>query len=82
MTLNKCDMDCFNCPYDDCISDSTKNPIKVEKNSGEKKHEYYLQHREERIEYAKKRYYAKREEILKKKKEKYHEIHSEQSNNS
>lgn len=78
MTLNKCDMDCFNCKFDDCISDSTLNPIKIDDKKDQKQHkrEYYLQNREKRIEYASNYYYRKKEEILKRKKEKYNEIHS------
>lgn len=61
----KCDFDCFNCKYDDCISDSTKNPIKVENNQGERKHEYYMKNREKLIKSASDRYYAKKEEQTK-----------------
>lgn len=78
-----CDFDCFNCKFDDCISDSNKSPYdtihqvkekktleetRARKNRNAKK--YYQQHREKCIAQASARYYRNREEILRKKREK------------
>lgn len=78
-----CDLDCFNCKFDDCICDSTKSPYGIihqvrkkqtleEKRAkkNEKAKEYYRQHREKCIAQASARYYRNREEILRKKREK------------
>lgn len=56
----KCDFDCFNCKFDDCISDSTKNPIKIENNQGERKHEYYMKHRDKMKKDSLARYYSRK----------------------
>jgi hypothetical protein len=77
MEKKVCDFDCFNCKYDDCVSDSSYNPIKVEPTSqrevkNARRRELYRANREKNIETSKKYYKEHKEEILKKKREKYH----------
>lgn len=82
----KCDFDCENCPYDDCVSDSTQKPYDIGAEKQRYSHkayykknrdkllsdakEYYQNHKEERKKKALDYYYAHREEIAKKRREK------------
>ena len=82
MKKSKCDYDCFNCKFDDCIDNSNRSPYekvhRVKKNGAiadrkERKRqnakEYYKRHRKECIQRSLDNYYKNRDEILRKKRE-------------
>ena len=64
----KCNFDCFNCIYDDCIEDSTASPYNYD--TRKKEGSYYSRHREERKAQSLQYYYKNKEKILQKRKEK------------
>lgn len=72
MTLtknDKCDLDCFNCKFDDCISGSTKSPHYYR--------QYYAGHKKEIAE-SRKKYYEKNKEIYKQRSREYYREHKEE----
>ena len=81
-----CNMDCFNCQFDDCICDILRNEDieeieardrKFDKKKAQKEANnerakaYYREHREEKLQYAKEYQAKHREELLPKKREYY-----------
>ena len=60
LTKNKCDLDCLNCPYNDCI--------KPQRDAAYYR-EYYKTHREAILESHKRYYERNKEKIAQKRKE-------------
>lgn len=56
----KCNNDCFNCVYSDCIQGVRSKAVKNDRRDYQ--HEYYLRNRERLLNNAKQRYLTKRGE--------------------
>ena len=61
----KCNGDCLNCIYPDCIAEPENDSSKQKRNTVEVMHKYYLAHKAERLAYGK-RYREENREFIRK----------------
>ena len=74
--MAKCDKDCLNCIYDDCINSAVKSDD-TEKKDRERAKRYYREHREERLAYLR-AYREKNRKRINEKQKEYYRKHSEE----